>query len=133
MKRLIEWLVGLSIIGGLAGTATLRSNQFYGSWGAEPTPEVLAAWEAYRASVEMASPGRVSRNYELVRASAPIAVFDEAYGHSVRAFKAEYLKTSEHETHPAPLRQTIVIAFDGRKIVRSFYVGRGPKEYREAF
>jgi hypothetical protein len=123
----------MAIMGGMLSATAFKSDQFYGSWGVEPTPEVERAWDGYVALRNLPTAYKRTSTKKLVRASSPVTIHDSILDRDVRAVKVELIEEFEPEAKLSPRRSIIIIGYAGEQIVRWFYAGRGPKEYREAF
>lgn len=137
MKRLAEWLVGLGIIGGIVSATAIFPQNRSGSWGVEPNAEVRRALDSFLAMIAPSDARRQIASRRIIRASAPITIYDDAIKQRIRAIKVEIVeefKPGISFGSDLPLRRYIlVIGYDGDKMRRWFYEGKGPKEYREAF
>ena len=94
---------------------------------------MLRAWSGYVSIVTRPVPYRTRCDKELVRASAPKSILDSKSGKRIRAVKVEYIDRFPDDPQLPPRRSMIVIGYDGGEIVRWYYDGKGPREYREAF
>lgn len=127
-RRLAEAVVGIGLVLAMAAVS-FSPRSFFGQWGAEPTPELLAVWQSF-VDAHPSTRGENGTQYRLLRMSPPREIRDAQIGRRIKVIRAECEIVEEGLP---PRLEEFRIGFEGRRAVRWFYAENGPKEYRDAF